>query len=57
MTVISVFFDVANPKSFESERLNPDLHSIWFSRFGIRIGKQCKSLFLDHTTTVGAQFV
>ena len=39
-TPLSVFFDRADPKSFENERLNPYLPSIWFSRYGIRIGDQ-----------------
>jgi len=42
-TPLSVFFDRADPKSFENERLNPYLPSIWFSRYGIRIGDQATS--------------
>jgi hypothetical protein len=60
MTVLSVFFDPAN---HISEKLNPDLPAIWFSRFGIRIGEQAtknpfivaKSLNLDPITSLAAQ--
>lgn len=37
-TPLSVFYDRADPHSFENERLNPYLDNIWFSRYGIRIG-------------------
>jgi len=37
-TPLSVFFDRADPKSFENEHSNPYLPSIWYSRYGIRIG-------------------
>ena len=63
MTALSVFTDSADLKSFENEKLNPYLPSIWFASYGIRIGDQAstnpfiggKSLILDHTTTRGAQ--
>ena len=63
MTPFSVFFDRADPKSFENERLNPYLPSIWFARYGIKIGDQAetnpyiggKSLFLDPITSCAAQ--
>ena len=42
-TPLSVFFDRADPKSFENERLNPYLPSIWFSRYGIRIDDQAST--------------
>ena len=37
-TPLSVFYDRADPHSFENEKLNPYLDNIWFSRYGIRIG-------------------
>ncbi len=42
-TPLSVFFDKADPHSFENERLNPNLASIWFNRYGIRIGDMANS--------------
>ncbi len=37
-TPLSVFYDRADPHSFENEKLNPFLPDIWFSKYGLRIG-------------------
>jgi len=37
-TPLSVFYDRADPHSFENEKLNPYLDQIWFNRYGIRVG-------------------
>jgi len=42
-TPLSVFYDKADPHSFENERLNPNLPAIWFNRYGMRIGDMAKT--------------
>jgi len=42
-TPLGVFFDKADPHSFENERLNPNLPAVWFSRYGIRIGDMART--------------
>ena len=42
-TPLSVFYDKADPRSFENERLNPNLPAIWFNRYGIRIGEMART--------------
>ncbi len=42
-TPLSVFYDKADPHSFENERLNPNLPAIWFNRYGMRIGEMART--------------
>jgi len=41
-TPLSVFFDRTHPNGFEEGRLNPNLPTIWKTRYGIRIGDEAR---------------